>query len=565
MSQTLTICRCSTSATKISRLYYSTSQTMINTLDIQNEVQKVQDWWRSERFKNVKRIHSPMDIVKHRGSLGIEDIKYPSSYQATKLFQLLKKNFKKKIPLHTLGVIDPVQMTQMSRCNDIKVAYVSGWACSSTMVGSTNEVSPDFGDYPYDTVPNQVERIFKAQKMHDRKAFLQSIENKEPLVDYMKPIIADADMGHGGLTTVMKLAKLFAEKGAAAIHLEDQLVGGKRCGHLGGAVLVPTSTHLNRLIATRIQWDIMGVENLIIARTDSCNSKLISSSCDPRDHEFIQGVMDVGIPSWTERLAELEQTGVNNSEMSSNEIEWYEKNKLVTFDEAAQIQLSSEDYKKYMKSKQQLKVSFKREYLSLREMKQLAQQIAPKKTIKFDWDLPRSSEGYYMFKGGMEAAIRRSLVFTPYSDMIWLETKTPDLEQAKDFSHRIHKEYPDTKLVYNLSPSFNWTKQGFNETKLKSFIWDLAKEGFILQLVSLAGLHVDGISFWELSQKFQTEGMSAYVNLVQQKEQQLNCDLLTHQRWSGAEYVDSIMKVVQNGSSSKTLSTTGESFTESQF
>ncbi|KAG0658439.1 mitochondrial 2-methylisocitrate lyase [Maudiozyma exigua] len=565
MSQTLTICKCSTSVTKISRFYYSTRQTMNSTLDIQSEVQKVQNWWRSERFKNVKRIHSPMDIVKHRGSLGIEDTKYPSSYQATKLFQLLEENFKKKIPLHTLGVIDPVQMTQLSRCNNIKVAYVSGWACSSTMVGSTNEVSPDFGDYPYDTVPNQVERIFKAQKMHDRKAFLQTIENKEPLVDYMKPIIADADMGHGGLTTVMKLAKLFAEKGAAAIHLEDQLVGGKRCGHLGGAVLVPTSTHLNRLIATRIQWDIMGVENLIIARTDSCNSKLISSSCDPRDHEFIQGVMDVSTPSWTERLAELEQTGVSNSEMSDHEIEWYENNKLVTFDEAVQIQLSSEDYKNYMKSKQQLRVSLKREYLSLREMKQLVQQIVPNEIINFDWDLPRSSEGYYMFKGGMEAAIRRSLVFTPYSDMIWLETKTPNLEQAKDFSQRIHKEYPDTKLVYNLSPSFNWTKQGFNETKLKSFIWDLAKEGFILQLVSLAGLHVDGISFWELSQKFQTEGMSAYVSLVQQKEQQLNCDLLTHQRWSGAEYVDSIMKVVQNGSSSKTLSTAGESFTESQF
>lgn len=552
-------------ATKIRPLFYSTKQVMSNHLDIKNEVQKVQEWWESERFKNVKRIHSPIDVVKHRGSLGINDIKYPSSYQATKLFQLLEENFKRKLPLHTLGVIDPVQMTQLSKCNDIKVAYVSGWACSSTMVGSTNEVSPDFGDYPYDTVPNQVERIFKAQKMHDRKTFLNSVEKNEPLVDYMKPIIADADMGHGGLTTVMKLAKLFAEKGAAAIHLEDQLVGGKRCGHLGGAVLVPTSTHLNRLIATRLQWDIMGVENLIIARTDSCNSKLISSSCDPRDHEFIQGVMNMGIASWTERLAELEQTNINNSDMSSYEIEWYEQNKLVTFDEAVQIQLSSNQYDKYMKSKTQLKKSLKREYLSLREMRQLAQQIEPKTTIKFDWDLPRSSEGYYMFKGGMEAAIRRSLVFTPYSDMIWLETKTPDLEQAKDFSQRIHMKYPDTKLVYNLSPSFNWTKQGFNETKLKSFIWDLAKEGFILQLVSLAGLHVDGISFWELSQKFQTEGMSAYVNLVQQKEQKLNCDLLTHQRWSGAEYVDSIMKVVQNGSSSKTLSTLGESFTESQF
>ncbi|EDZ68777.1 YPR006Cp-like protein, partial [Saccharomyces cerevisiae AWRI1631] len=146
-------------------------------------------------------------------------------------------------------------MSQLARCRNIKVAYISGWACSSTLVGSTNEVSPDFGDYPYDTVPNQVERIFKAQQLHDRKAFLEaSIKGSTP-VDYLKPIIADADMGHGGPTTVMKVAKLFAEKGAAGIHLEDQMVGGKRCGHLSGAVLVPTATHLMRLISTRFQWD----------------------------------------------------------------------------------------------------------------------------------------------------------------------------------------------------------------------------------------------------------------------------------------------------------------------
>ncbi|SMN19090.1 similar to Saccharomyces cerevisiae YPR006C ICL2 methylisocitrate lyase of the mitochondrial matrix [Maudiozyma saulgeensis] len=549
---------------KSSRTHYSKMSFKNRELFIQEEVKRIENWWSSPRFKDIKRIYTPLDVIKHRGSLGISDVKYPSSTQAIKLFNLLEENFKKKKPLHTLGVIDPVQMTQLSKCDDIKVAYVSGWACSSTMVGSTNEVSPDFGDYPYDTVPNQVERIFKAQKMHDRKSFLECIEKDKPLIDYMKPIIADADMGHGGVTTVMKLAKLFAEKGAAGIHLEDQLAGGKRCGHLGGAVLVPTSTHVSRLIATRLQWDIMGVENLIIARTDSCNSKLISSSCDPRDHEFIQGIIDINAQPWSEKLIDLERHNATSLEMSRSELEWYNTNKLVTFDEAVQLQVTSIQFERYIEIKKKLKFSEDKNYLSLGEMRKIIKQVCPEIEIKFDWDLPRSSEGYYMFKGCMNAAIRRSLIFTPFSDLIWLETKTPNIKQAKKFSNEIHEQYPNTKLVYNLSPSFDWSKHGFTDIKLKNFIWDLSKEGFILQLVSLAGLHVDGVSFWELAKNFQNDGMLSYVKLVQEKEKKINCDLLTHQRWSGAEYVDSIMKVVQNGSS-KTLSTTGDSFTESQF
>ena len=170
-----------------------------------------------------------------------------------------------------------------------------------------------------------------------------------------------------------------------------------------------------------------------------------------------------------------------------------------------------------------------------------------------------------MFNGCMEAAIERSKAFAPFADMLWLETKTPNLAQAKSFANEIHKESPNSKFVYNLSPSFNWSKHGFTDETLKSFIWDLAKEGFILQLVSLAGLHIDGVSFWEVAKRFETEGMKAYVDLVQKKERDLNCDILTHQKWSGAEFVDSTLQIIQNGSSSQTLSTSGESYTESQF
>lgn len=541
---------------------YATQQ--IQRLD--EGIKEIKRWWESPRFKYVKRTYSPEDVAKHRGTLPISSCKYPSSLQAQRLFNEIEERFQKKMPLQTLGVIDPVQMSQLAKCKDIGAMYVSGWACSSTIVGSTNEVSPDFGDYPYDTVPRQVERIFKAQQLHDRKAYLESIQNPSTnFTDYLKPIIADADMGHGGPSTVMKLAKLFAEKGAAAIHLEDQLVGGKRCGHLGGAVVVPTSTHLTRLVSTRFQWDVMGVENLVIARTDSCNSKLLSSNSDPRDHKFIKGVISQKCIPWSEMVVDLEFRGVPSTEIGELEQQWYSKNKLYTVDEAFQLQLNSSEYTDYLKLTERSMVENGRNYLSLRESLNLAKKVSPKRDIQFNIDAPRTREGYYMFNGCLEAAIERTKTFAPFSDLLWLETKTPDLEQAKQFAKEIHLETPHSKLVYNLSPSFNWTEHGFTDETLKSFIWDLAQHGFILQLVSLAGLHVDGVSFWELAKRFETDGMKAYVDLVQQREKTLQCDLLTHQRWSGAEFVDSMLQVVQNGSSSQTLSTTGESYTETQF
>lgn len=552
--------------TKKSCCYENYSNLTSNLKDfLQKESDRIDEWWGGERFKDIKRDYSAINVVKHRGTIPVDPDRYISSLQARKLFNALNTKLNDHKPLHTIGVMDPVQMTQLSRCSNIEAIYISGWACSSTFVGSTNEVSPDFGDYPYDTVPRQVERIFKAQQLHDRKQFLSKLNGSGSDVDYLKPIIADADMGHGGITTVMKLAKLFAEKGAAAIHLEDQLVGGKKCGHLGGTVLVPTCTHLSRLIATRFQWDIMGTENLLIARTDSLNSKLISSNCDPRDHEFIKGTINSDCDSWIEKLMSMEREGASQNVINEAEEEWFSKNKVYTFDEFIRKELDGNTYKDFQKMKLKFKTLHNRDYLSLNEMIKLIYKIKPTIKITFNWENCKTREGYYMYNNCAEAAVRRSKIFAPYSELVWLETKTPNINEAKYFSKEITKLYPEKKLVYNLSPSFNWLDQGFSPRELKNFIWDLSAENFVLQIVSLGGVHVNAVSFWELINKFAENGMESYVNLVQEKEKQLNCDVLKHQIWSGIELIDSMVNVIQNGSSVHTSSTRGDSFTEKQF
>ncbi len=333
-------------------------------------------------------------------------------------------------------------------------------------------------------------------------------------------------------------------------------------------MLVPTSEHVNRLNAARLAWDILGSSNLLIARTDSESAKLISSNIDARDHEFIKGAYNLpeGTQGLAETLAQAEAQGAVGGEVDAVEKRWMDACKLTTFDEAVALHNAgnAQGLEQYASRIAELKASSKGAVSNYQARRLAAEVFGGEQGVpNWSWELPRTKEGYYHFAGGVAPAIKRVKTFAPYADLLWLETKTPDLKQAQGFAGEIHADFPGKWLVYNLSPSFNWSAHGFSDAQLKSFVWDLAKSGFVLQLISLAGLHSGAAITYPLSKAFKEEGMLAYVNLIQRKEKEVGTDVLKHQAWSGSAMVDRMLQAISSGSSG--TSAMGADSTEHSF
>jgi len=399
----------------------------------------------TSRWDGVERPYTTADVERLRGTVKIDYTL--ARLGAERLWELMHS----EPYVHALGALTGNQAVQMVQAG-LKAVYVSGWQVAAD-ANDAGHTYPDQSLYPADSVPNLCRRLNNALLRADQIAHAEGKSGTH----WIAPLVADAEAGFGGCLNAFELMKAMIEAGAAGVHFEDQLSSAKKCGHLGGKVLVPTGEAVQKLVAARLAADICGVPTVLVARTDANSAQLLTSDIDLRDREFI-------VPG--------ERTG----------------------------------------------------------------------------------EGFFHIRGGLEMAIARGLAYAPFCDMIWCETSTPDLEEARRFAAAIHAKFPGKLLAYNCSPSFNWKKK-LDDADIARFQQELGAMGYKFQFVTLAGFHALNLSTFELALGYRDRGMAAYSELQEREfahEKSTGYGAVKHQRFVGTGYFDEVAQVISGGQSSVT-------------
>jgi isocitrate lyase len=560
----------------------------------EQRLEEVSNWFASPRFKSIIRLYSPRQVVEQRGTLGAE---YPVARKAAEGFYArLRELFDAGKSITTFGPYSPGQAVTIRRMG-IEGIYLGGWATSAK--GSiTEDPGADLASYPLSQVPDEAAAIVRALLTADKNQLFARLRmnaeqrNGTPEIDYRPFIIADADTGHGGDAHVRNLIRRFVEVGVPGYHIEDQKPGVKKCGHQGGKVLVSENEQIQRLNAARLQLDIMQVPGIIVARTDAEAATLLDGCADERDQPFILGVTNLNVPSYKAVFLSIHKTffesGVDEVRghlmfaMSDAEyaraIAWLEKRGMISLikesaeafknsrdgnldgmlDKASQRILDVWQEEANLKTYRQAVAdaivfrtnegeSFEMTPEAWLEFSQRASWYAARKKarqmeVEVTWDCEpaKTPEGYYQVQGGLEYAIAKSLAAAPFADILWMETATANLHEAKAFADAIRAEFPDKMMAYNLSPSFNWDTTGMSEEEMKNFPEELGKLGFVFNFITYGGHQIDGLAAEEFATALKQDGMLSLARL-QRKFRLLESPYRTPQTLVGGPRLDAAL------------------------